>query len=216
MPPRFQPVQAANQRPLYNEISALQKLLGTDILEQAARILDHFTITKESKLEASSFQTPRHLHDKLIEKCENFETVCDQIYYTLEQSKRVLQLEYQQKMIEFKAESLEREKQLEKAELLQSNEAMNVDTDMEFDPSQMDVSLPLDDSNSNMMETEQQQSSVKMTDISTANIDEEDMDELLQIQRDRLDRLKNVIVLGMDADAVKANGPNEDKEDLLF
>ena len=29
MPPRFQPVQAANQKPLYNEIIALQKLLGT-------------------------------------------------------------------------------------------------------------------------------------------------------------------------------------------
>ncbi|CEG84080.1 hypothetical protein RMATCC62417_17930 [Rhizopus microsporus] len=44
--------------------------------------------------------------------------------------------------------------------------------------------------------------------------EDEDMEELLQIQRDRLDRLRKVILLGMDADAAKANSDN--KEDLLF
>ncbi|KAG2196968.1 hypothetical protein INT46_004467 [Mucor plumbeus] len=209
MPPRYQPIQATNQRPLHNEILTLQKLLGTDILEQAARILDHFAATKENKFEATAFQTPPHLNDKLIEKCEDFETVCDQIYFILEQSKRVLQLEYQQKMIQIKAENLEKEKQqLEKAEQAPQLDAMNVDTDMGFESSQMDASLSLD-----MMETDQQQNSKEIT---TNAIDEEDMEELLQIQRDRLDRLKNVIVLGMDADAVKANGRDGDKEDLLF
>lgn len=29
MPPRYQPIQATNQRPLHNEILTLQKLLGT-------------------------------------------------------------------------------------------------------------------------------------------------------------------------------------------
>lgn len=29
MPPRYQPVQPTTQRPLHNEILALQKLLGT-------------------------------------------------------------------------------------------------------------------------------------------------------------------------------------------
>lgn len=104
---------------------------------------------------------------------------------------------------------MEKEKQqLEKAEQAPQLDAMNVDTDMDFESSQMDASLPLD-----MMETDQQQSSKEIT---TNAIDEEDMEELLQIQRDRLDRLKNVIVLGMDADAVKANGRDGDKEDLLF
>ncbi|KAL9557374.1 hypothetical protein MBANPS3_001398 [Mucor bainieri] len=213
MPPRYQPVQASTQRPLQNEILALQKLLGTDILEQAARILDHFAATKENNFEAAAFQTPPHLNDKLIEKCEDFETVCDQIYFILEQSKRVLQLEYQQRVIQIKADNLEKEKQQqEKAEQAPSSDAMNVDTDMDFESSQMDTSLNMD-----MMETDQPQSSQNATKESTANaIDEEDMEELLQIQRDRLDRLKNVIVLGMDADAVKANGRDSDKEDLLF
>ena len=131
------------------------------------------------------------------------------IYNYQEQSKRVLQLEYQQKMIQIKAENLEKEKQqLEKAEQAPQLDAMNVDTDMGFESSQMDASLSLD-----MMETDQQQNSKEIT---TNAIDEEDMEELLQIQRDRLDRLKNVIVLGMDADAVKANGRDGDKEDLLF
>ncbi|KAI9280646.1 hypothetical protein BY458DRAFT_499930 [Sporodiniella umbellata] len=43
--------------------------------------------------------------------------------------------------------------------------------------------------------------------------EEEDMEELLQIQKDRLDRLRNVIVLGMDADTA---GHLDNKEDLLF
>ncbi|GAN03032.1 hypothetical protein MAM1_0032d02482 [Mucor ambiguus] len=166
-----------------------------------------------SKFEAAAFQTPPNLNDKLVEKCEDFETVCDQIYFILEQSKRVLQLEYQQRVIQIKADNLEKEKQQqEKAELAPSSDAMNVDTDMDFESSQMDASLNVD-----MMETDQAQSSQNAVKESTANvIDEEDMEELLQIQRDRLDRLKNVIVLGMDADAVKANGRDGDKEDLLF
>ncbi|KAL7312497.1 hypothetical protein PS15m_008253 [Mucor circinelloides] len=212
MPPRYQPVQPTTQRPLHNEILALQKLLGTDILEQAARILDHFAATKENKFEAAAFQTPPNLNDKLIEKCEDFETVCDQIYFILEQSKRVLQLEYQQRVIQIKADNLEKEKQQqEKAEQAPPPDAMNVDTDMDFGSSQMDASLNVD-----MMETDQPQQSQSLKEATASAIDEEDMEELLQIQRDRLDRLKNVIVLGMDADAVKANGRDGDKEDLLF
>jgi hypothetical protein len=119
----------------------------------------------------------------------------------------VLQLEYQQKMIQVKAEKLEQEKQqLEKSEQQQNMDAMNVDTDMDFESTQMDVSMSMDD-------TMDHQQSAK---DNTATIDEEDMEELLQIQRDRLDRLKNVIVLGMDADTVKASGRGGDKEDLLF
>lgn len=117
-------------------------------------------------------------------------------------------------MIQIKADNLEKEKQQqEKADQAPPPDAMNVDTDMDFESSQMDASLNVD-----MMETDQPQSSQNASKESAAAnaIDEEDMEELLQIQRDRLDRLKNVIVLGMDADAVKANGRDGDKEDLLF
>lgn len=228
MPPRYQPTQVTIQRPLQNEILTLNKLLGTDILEQAARILDYFAATKESKLEAVSLQTPPQLHDKLLEKCEDFETVCDQIYFILEQSKRVLQLEYQQKMIQVKAANLEKEKLLaeksvEDEQQLQQQQQQQqqtelMDTDMDFESSQMDVS-----SSSAMDDTTMTEANNKSTAdnnnesrLNTDTMDEEDMEELLQIQRDRLDRLKKVIVFGMDADAVKANGDNGDKEDLLF
>ncbi|GAA5807986.1 hypothetical protein MFLAVUS_001367 [Mucor flavus] len=209
MPPRYQPTQNTIQRPLQNEILTLNKLLGSDILEQAARILDHFAATKENKLEASSFQTPPYLNDKLLEKCEDFETVCDQIYFILEQSKRVLQLEWQQKTIQVKADNLEKEKRLSEKSEEEQQQPEPMDTDMDFESSQMDMSLSLGDT---MVESQQKSGNEILTDT----IDEEDMEELLQIQRDRLDRLKKVIVLGMDAETVKANGGDGDKEDLLF
>jgi hypothetical protein len=111
-------------------------------------------------------------------------------------------------MIQVKAEKLEQEKQqLEKSEQQQQQQdPMNVDTDMDFESTQMDVSMSLDDTMDNSQPNKE----------NTATIDEEDMEELLQIQRDRLDRLKNVIVLGMDADTVKASSRGGDKEDLLF
>lgn len=42
----------------------------------------------DSKLESTSFETPAQLNDKLIEKCEDFETVCDQIYFILVRKKK--------------------------------------------------------------------------------------------------------------------------------
>ncbi|KAI9270217.1 hypothetical protein EDC94DRAFT_581462 [Helicostylum pulchrum] len=217
MPPRYQPTQNTIQRPLQNEILTLNKLLGTDILEQAARILDHFAATKENKLEASSFQTPPYLNDRLLEKCEDFETKQKHEYYVSvfntniyqEQSKRVLQLEWQQKMIQVKADNLEKEKRLAEKSEEEQQQPEPMDTDMDFESSQMDMSLSLDDT---MIESQQKPENEILTDT----IDEEDMEELLQIQRDRLDRLKKVIVLGMDAETVKANGGDGDKEDLLF
>ncbi|KAI8327225.1 hypothetical protein EDC96DRAFT_532365 [Choanephora cucurbitarum] len=205
MPPRFQPVQAANQKPLYNEIIALQKLLGTDILEQAARILDHFTAIKQNKLEATSFQTPPQLNDKLKEKCEEFEIVCDQIYYILEHSKHVLQLDHQQKIIQ--AKELKKEQQQHALDKMETeNDPMQMDQDMDFNAAQLDMSM--DETVENMPSEQDKQKAMA--------IDEEDMEELLQIQRDRLDWLKNVVVLGMDADAAKSNGREEKTQDLLF
>ncbi|GAA5799757.1 hypothetical protein HPULCUR_005174 [Helicostylum pulchrum] len=117
--------------------------------------------------------------------------------------------EWQQKMIQVKADNLEKEKRLAEKSEEEQQQPEPMDTDMDFESSQMDMSLSLDDT---MIESQQKPENEILTDT----IDEEDMEELLQIQRDRLDRLKKVIVLGMDAETVKANGGDGDKEDLLF
>lgn len=118
-------------------------------------------------------------------------------------------------MIQVKADNLEKEKRLaeksEEEQQQQHEQSEPMDTDMDFESSQMDVSLSMDDTT--MVEAKPSEND---SGLNTENIDEEDMEELLQIQRDRLDRLKKVIVFGMDAEAVKANGSNGDKEDLLF
>lgn len=75
--------------------------------------------------------------------------------------------------------------------------------DVEFESSQMSM---------DMMDTDTKNEQQEQKDTT---IDAEDMEELLQIQRDRLERLKNVIVMGMDAEAVKSKGGG-DREDLLF
>ncbi|KAI8877199.1 hypothetical protein K501DRAFT_260802 [Backusella circina FSU 941] len=211
MPPRFQPTgPQQNQRPLQNEIITLNKILGTDILEQAVRILDHFATTKENKLDLAAFPTPTHLVDKLLEKCEDFETVCDQIYFVLEQSKRVLQLEWQQKIAHERAEKLEKDKQqLEKNEVTEDTEmedgsmGLGFSSDMSLD----DGTIMMDTASGEANHTKEQQQ---------PSMDDEDMEELLQIQKYRLERLKNVIVLGMDAESVKASSRGGEKDDLLF
>ncbi|KAI8968223.1 hypothetical protein BDF20DRAFT_916776 [Mycotypha africana] len=230
MPPRFQSVQTSNQRPLHNEILVLNRLLGTDILEQATRILDHFAITKQNHLEADSYHIPAHLNNKFLQKCEDFETVCDQIYYTLEQSKRVLQLQYRQQLIEQKAEAIEKEKarkQQEEEEQLRLQQQQNEEDGEGNDPmdAEMDFTTtkpPNDHAGSSVMngvaeeaEGNQRADGEKVPQTEEMAIDEEDMEQLLQIQKARLERLKNVMVLGMDAETVKANS-DESKEDLLF
>lgn len=114
-------------------------------------------------------------------------------------------------MIQVKADNLEKEKRLAEKSEEEQQQPEPMDTDMDFESSQMDISLSLDEPTLNEVPQQKQNDGIN-TDI----IDEEDMEELLQIQRDRLDRLKKVIVLGMDAETVKANGADGDKEDLLF
>lgn len=119
-------------------------------------------------------------------------------------------------MIQVKADNLEKEKQLaeksaEEEQQQQQQQTELMDTDMDFESSQLDVPSAMDDTT--MTEAKPTENESR---LNTDTMDEEDMEELLQIQRDRLDRLKKVIVFGMDADAVKANGDNGDKEDLLF
>ncbi|KAI8981582.1 hypothetical protein BDB01DRAFT_173927 [Pilobolus umbonatus] len=223
MPPRFPPNQGMNQKPLQNEIIILNRLLGNEILEHSTRVLDHFAVTSGSKLQ-TSLEPPSHLIHNLLEKCEDFETVCDQIYFILEQSKRVLQLEWQQKNAQAKAALLDKERQLHE-KLAEQGDQMMADSDMSlgYPSHQMDISLSLDEST--MMDPHNQHNHGNhpsnhhlgnTTIHEDSNMDEDDMEELLQIQRDRLDRLKNVIVLGMDAELVKASGENAEEEDLLF
>lgn len=45
--------------------------------------------------------------------------------------------------------------------------------------------------------------------------EEEDMEEMLQLQRERLDRLRNVIVHGVDVETIKAS-QSQGKDDILF
>lgn len=99
-----------------------------------------------------------------------------------------------------KAQDAEMEKQqLEKPH--QENDPMHIDVEFESSQVSLDPMMELDKSND-----QQEQKNTA--------IDAEDMEELLEIQRDRIERLKNVIVMGMDAEAVKAK--DGDKEDLLF
>ncbi|KAG0182925.1 hypothetical protein DFQ28_003654 [Apophysomyces sp. BC1034] len=178
----------------------MNKLLNQDILEKAARVLEHFAATRTNKLESAALQPPQHLIDQLLQKCDNFDTACDQIYYTLEQSKRVLQLEWQQKMaLQSQADKMEQEKQDDHDKQQEKSSEMDTDVLPYFSPGM--------DSSTNM----QQDSHTEQL------LEDEDMDELLQIQRERLERVRKVIVLGMDAESVKAtqNG-GEEKDDLLF
>lgn len=131
------PIESSIQAPLQTELVTLNKLVDNDILELSARLLDS---TNKTKLETD-------LTDQLLEKCEDFETICQHVESVLLQSKQVLTSPY-----------------------------------MEY-PEPMDVQ------------------------------EEGDMEELLQIQKDRLDRLRNVILLGMDADSANHL---DNKEDLLF
>ncbi|CDH58042.1 predicted protein [Lichtheimia corymbifera JMRC:FSU:9682] len=197
------------QRPLQNELVTLHKSLGGDVLEQAARILDHFSAMENSKLERGSLNIPTHLSDKLQEKCDQFETVCDQIYYILEQSKRVLQLDWQQQKL---AERQKPEQQEQNASQSGANHATvstGPDEDMGTDLTLSNVDLTDNDA----MEDIQRDNDHQTTDVVME--EEEDMEEMLQLQRERLDRLRNVIVHGVDVETIKAS-QSQGKDDILF
>ncbi|KAI9315687.1 hypothetical protein BX666DRAFT_337452 [Dichotomocladium elegans] len=169
------------QRPLQNEIAMLHKLLAgvcIDILEQAARILDHFAIMESSKLERGSLNPPSHLSAKLLEKCDQFETVCDQVYYILEQSKRHM--------------------------LHDGVQGVGSREDMGTDLSLAQVDLAMDDA-SQLMDDVQRDGVDGQQGIDSMLVDEDDMDEMLQMQRERLERLRSVVVQGVDVEAIKAS-----------
>ena len=172
-----------------------------------------------SKLESESHATPSFLTERLLEKCNDFETICDQIYYTLvkrlhrflavniltllqEQSKRVLQLDWQQRT----AAQDNQPQQLQTQQQQQQQGSVRMPEDMGTDLSVTHMDLTLDDMDE--MDNNNQQSAVEP-------MDEDDMDELLQLQMERLDRLRNVIVHGVDVESLKDN-QSSDKDDLLF
>ncbi|KAI8370587.1 uncharacterized protein BYT42DRAFT_647817 [Radiomyces spectabilis] len=205
MPPRLQATPIPTQRPLQSEILLLHKLLSNDILQQSTRILDHFTV---ERIDSASAQ---HLKDVLLQKCADFELVCDQIYYILEQSKRVLQLDKEQKLIQQRAEQQKQDQQQRDGEATQEQTVEALDTDLTMG---YDLSMAVD--GTQMMDTDltdqppnpsQQQQGEPM--------EEEDLEELLQLQKERMERLRNVVIYGMDAESLKSKG-DRGNEDLLF
>ncbi|KAI9252385.1 hypothetical protein BDA99DRAFT_520960 [Phascolomyces articulosus] len=206
-PPMRHPGQKQIQRPLQAELTALNTLLTGGILEHSARILDHFAAAQNSKLESESYATPSFLTEKLLDKCNEFETVCDQIYYILEQSKRVLQLDWQQRTATQEDQAQQQQQQQQQQRQEQQHMATeDMGTDLSVT---QNVDLTLDDMD-DMDNGGQQPSS-----SAVEPMDEDDMDELLQLQRERLERLRNVIVHGMDVDSLKDSQGNG-KDDLLF
>ncbi|KAI8146681.1 hypothetical protein BJV82DRAFT_394288 [Fennellomyces sp. T-0311] len=151
-----------------------------------------------------SYTTPSFLTERLLEKCNEFETVCDQIYYILEQSKRVLQLDWQQRTA---AQDNQPQQQQNQQQQQQQGSAQMPAEDMGTDLSVTHMDLTLDDMDE-LDNNHQQQSAVEP-------MDEDDMDELLQLQMERLERLRNVIVHGVDVESLKDNQSSE-KDDLLF
>ncbi|KAF7731535.1 hypothetical protein EC973_009299 [Apophysomyces ossiformis] len=144
-------------------------------------------------------EPPQYLIDQLLQKCDDFDTVCDQIYYMLEQAKRVLQLDWQQKMaLQSQAEKAAHEKDDEQEK---QESVTDMDTDL-----LLDFSSEMDDS-----------ANIQQDSRNDQPLEDEDMDELLQIQRERLERVRKVVVLGMDAELVKENqNDGGEKDDLLF
>ncbi|KAI7869502.1 hypothetical protein BDF14DRAFT_1782038 [Spinellus fusiger] len=233
MPPRSHPPQAQSQRPLHNELFTLHRLLSKDILEQSARILDHFATVQTRTLDPASTTPPLLPTAKLLEKCDHFEAVCDQIYYSLEQSKRVLQLDWQQKMA-LQTESEQQQQQQQQAQQQaqqqqqqhqhqqhqhqQQNSDMDTDYAMGF-PSQSELSVDMieTDLTENTKDYSHVQNRINLSHLAESGLEDEDMEELLLLQRDRLDKLRKVVVLGMEADSVKGNHHDESgKDDLLF
>ncbi|KAI7855458.1 hypothetical protein BDC45DRAFT_605094 [Circinella umbellata] len=204
-PPIRHQGQKQIQRPLQAELATLNSLLTGGILEHSARILDHFASTQNSKLESESYTTPSFLTEKLLDKCNEFETVCDQIYYTLEQSKRVLQLDWQQRNATQDQAQQQQQQQQQNQQEQQHMATEDMGTDLSVT---QNVDLTLDDMDD--MDNGGQQSSSTIEPM-----DEDDMDELLQIQRERLERLRNVIVHGVDVESLKDSQGNG-KDDLLF
>ncbi|KAI9494866.1 hypothetical protein BDB00DRAFT_870864 [Zychaea mexicana] len=210
-PPMRHPGQKQIQRPLQAELAALNNLLTGGILEHAARILEHFAATQNSKLESESYDTPSFLTEKLLDKCNEFETVCDQTYYILEQSKRVLQLDWQQRTATQEDQAQQQrqqgqQQQQHQQESSQMHPAEDMGTDLSVTQN-MDLTLDdMDDMDHGQQQQHQQ---------AVEPMDEDDMDELLQLQRERLDRIRNVIVHGVDVEQLK-DSQSGGKDDLLF
>ncbi|ORZ13053.1 hypothetical protein BCR42DRAFT_419069 [Absidia repens] len=246
MPPRFPPNSNITQRPLQSEIFALNRILSTDILEHSSRVLDHFATT--SKLGMACTEPPPQLIEKLLEKCDDFDTVCDQLYYILEQSKTVLQLKYQQTNVTHANKKLEAERQQQQQQQQQEQQQQDVhksgletslddDLALGFNVNNNSEMMDVDDTTTTALDVEMidqeggtgedtlngkndnksNHTSTNHLDDRPHHVDDDDeWEELLQQQKDRLERMKKVVALGMDAGTVNAEGGKMSKDDLLF
>ncbi|KAM3589306.1 hypothetical protein VKS41_000174 [Umbelopsis sp. WA50703] len=190
MPARFQP-QAQVQRPLQNEVAALVKLVNGELLEAAAKILLHQVHVRSGEQSVAQ-ETPGHLLQTLEARCEEFEAICDQIYYILDQSRRILVLDEKVQQQQQKHQQLQQDQNqsMDQQEQNGGDELMSEGNGV----SEESVTTSMDDNNADS--------------VSTAAPAGEDVDieELVQVQKERLERLRRVIILGEDADKVKQEG----------
>ncbi|KAJ2956192.1 hypothetical protein NQZ79_g7916 [Umbelopsis isabellina] len=191
MPARFQS-QAQVQRPLQNEVAALVKLVNGDLLEAAAKVLLHQVQVRSGNEQAVAQETPRHLLQTLEARREEFETICDQIYYTLEQSRRILVLDQKVQQQQQKSQQLQQD-QNQSMDQQEQNGADELMSEGNGVPEEA-VATSLDENNNDSASA-------------TAPPGEDvDIEELVQVQKERLERLRRVIILGEDADKVKQEG----------
>lgn len=128
-----------------------------------------------------------------------------------EQSKRALQLDWQQKKLNLSNNSSNQAKQDTSAASAAAMDEMmgtdlslsNVDFDMAFD-STTDGMGGSGAADSNELQKDEP-------------MEEDDMEELLQAQRERLDRLRSLLIHRVDAESLTANqGDMGGNDDLLF
>ena len=131
------------------------------------------------------------------------------MFFYQEQSKRVLQLDWQQQKLAERQKPQQQEQNASQSGANNATVSTGPDEDMGTDLTLLNVGLTDNDA----MEDIQRDNDNPTTDVVME--DEEDMEEMLQLQRERLDRLRNVIVHGVDVETIKAS-QSQGKDDILF
>lgn len=126
-----------------------------------------------------------------------------------EQSKRVLQLDWQQQKLAERQKPQQQEQNASQSGVNSAAISTGPNEDMGTDLTLSNVDLTDNDA----MEDIQRDNDNQTTDVVME--EEEDMEEMLQLQRERLDRLRNVIVHGVDVETIKAS-QSQGKDDILF
>lgn len=128
-----------------------------------------------------------------------------------EQSKRALQLDWQQKKLNLSNNSGNQAKQdTSVASAAAMDEMMGTDLSL----SNVDFDMAFDSTTDGMGGSGAADSNELQKD---EPMEEDDMEELLQAQRERLDRLRSLLIHRVDAESLTANqGDMGGNDDLLF